>query len=105
MIWLHVLVLEKIQLQITLFKYHGIVKRRLAGPIKNAVKELYGFSDEYLETDLKDIRVEKFQCSPREAMVNVTNAIMNVSGIDFFTNRLYDAIGDNEVTIIPDIRY
>jgi hypothetical protein len=72
----------------TVADYIGIVKRRLAGPIKNAVKELYGFSDEYLETDLKDIHIEKFQCSPREAMVNVTNAIMNVSGIEFFTNTL-----------------
>jgi len=38
-------------------------------------------------------------------MVKITHAIMELSGTEFFTNRLYDSIGKNELTIIPDIRY
>lgn len=82
-----------------------IVKRRLAGPIKDAVHALYGFDIHDLETDLKDFKIPKYNCSPREAMVTITKAIMELSGTDFFTNRLYDSIGVSEITIIPDIRY
>jgi dephospho-CoA kinase len=87
---------------------YNIVKRRLAGPIKNAVKELYGFTDDHLETDIKDIKIERFNCSPRDAMVQITKAIMELSGTDFFTNKLYNSIAESdisEITIIPDIRY
>ena len=84
---------------------YNIVKRRLSGPVKNAVKQLYGFSDKYLETGLKDIHIKKYGCSPRDAMVHITNTIMNLSGVGFFTDILYDTIGKNELTIIPDIRY
>ena len=89
---------------------YNIVKRRLAGPIKNAVKELYGFTDMHLETDLKDIKIDAFNCSPRDVMVTVTKAIMELSGTDFFTNRLYNSITQEksinpEITIIPDVRY
>ena len=58
------------------YKTYNIVKRRLAGPIKSAVKELYSFTDDHLETDLKDIKIDAFNCSPRDAMVAVTKAIM-----------------------------
>ena len=34
---------------ITNYKSYNIVKRRLASPIKNAVKELYGLNDDDLE--------------------------------------------------------
>ena len=93
------------------YKSYNIVKRRLAGPIKNAVKELYGLNDDDLESDTKDIHIQKFNCSPREIMVQITKTVMDLSGIDFFTNRLYDIIeyehtsGKPEITIIPDIRY
>jgi len=83
----------------------NIVKRKLAGPIKNAVKELYGFDDTYLETDLKDIKITKYGCSPRDIMIKITKSIMELSGTDFFTNRLYDSISKNEITIISDVRY
>jgi hypothetical protein len=98
---------------ITNYKSYNIVKRRLAGPIKNAVKELYGLNDDDLESDTKDIHIPKFNCSPREIMVQITKTVMDLSGVDFFTNRLYDIIesgspgqsGQFEITIIPDIRY
>jgi dephospho-CoA kinase len=83
----------------------NIIKRKLAGPIKNAAKELYGFSDDDLETNLKDVKVEEYNCSPRDVMVQITKTIMDLSGTEFFTNRLYNSRGKNELTIIPDIRY
>ena len=83
----------------------NIVKRKLAGPIKNAAKELYGFTDLELETNLKDIKIEAYNCSPRDVMVQITKSIMELSGTEFFTNRLYESIGKNELTIITDIRY
>ena len=82
-----------------------IIKRRLAGPIKKAVEVLYGFTTEHLETDLKDIKNEKYNCSPRDAMVAITRTIMELSGTDFFTNQLYNSRTPSEVTIIPDVRY
>ena len=102
---------------ITNYKSYNIVKRRLASPIKNAVKELYGLNDDDLESDTKDVHIPKFNCSPREIMVQITKTVMDLSGTDFFTNRLYDSIAMNdqseqseqsehpEITIIPDIRY
>ena len=84
---------------------HPVVKRRLAGPIKDALKILYGFDTHHLETDLKDIKIEEFNCSPRNAMVQLTKTIMDLSGDDFFTKRLYNSRGPSEITIIPDIRY
>jgi len=83
----------------------NIIKRKLAGPIKNAAKELYGFNDEDLETNKKDIKIIKYNCSPRDVMVQITKTIMDLSGTDFFTNRLYNSRDKNEITIIPDIRY
>ena len=83
----------------------NIIKRKLAGPIKNAAKELYGFSDDDLETNLKDFKIEQYNCSPRDVMVQITKTIMELSGTDFFTNRLYNSRDKNEITIIPDIRY
>lgn len=83
----------------------NIIKRKLAGPIKNAAKELYGFTDDDLETNVKDIKIMQYNCSPRDVMVQITKTIMELSGIDFFTNRLYNSRSKNEITIIPDIRY
>lgn len=84
---------------------HSVVKRRLAGPIKDALQILYGFDTHHLETDLKDIKIEEFNCSPRDAMVQLTKTIMDLSGNDFFTKRLYNSRSPSEITIIPDIRY
>ena len=38
-------------------------------------------------------------------MVKITKAIMELSGTEYFTNKLYESIGKNELTIITDIRY
>ena len=90
---------------ISKYEKYEFINRKLAGPIKNAVKALYGLDDTHLETDLKDIKIDKYGCSPRDIMIKITQSIMELSGTDFFTNRLYDSIVKNEITIISDVRY
>ena len=78
--------------------------KRLAQPVKDACKVLYGWDDFILESNLKEIKDEKWGVSPRTAMVNLTNSIKKLNGPDFFVRRFFDT-WDGVPTIIPDVRY
>jgi hypothetical protein len=88
--------------------YPQYQKVRLAAPIKAAVKDLYGWDDTHLETNLKEEIDPAFGVSPREAMVYITNSMKSFGGDDFFWRRFEDQykrglLGKN--IIIPDVRY
>jgi len=85
-------------------------KVRLAQPIKDAVCNLYGFTHAQLEGPTKDTVDDTIGISPRDAMVSITNHVMNQLGNDFFSRRLFSSIDSglrdkNCLVVIPDVRY
>jgi dephospho-CoA kinase len=78
--------------------------KRLSAPLKGAVKELYNFTTEQLETDLKEAIDERWDKTPRTCIVSLTNYMMDYMGVEFFTKRFYSNY-DGEYVIIPDVRY
>ena len=88
-------------------KYPTYTLHRLAQPVKDTVKTLYDFTQDQVETDEKE-KMTHWGITPRQAMVWVTETMMQRHGNDFFSRKLFDAY-DNGVfgsnIIIPDIRY
>lgn len=85
-------------------KYPQYVIKRLSTPLKLAIKDLYGFTTEQVETDLKEVTVEQWEKTPRECIVSLTDYMMDYMGVDFFTKRFYNEYM-GEYIIIPDVRY
>lgn len=79
--------------------------RRLATPLKKAIVDLYGFAPDQLETDLKEVKDERWDKTPRETIQSLTDYMMTYMGTDFFTRQLYNGYTEGEHIIIPDIRY
>ncbi len=78
--------------------------RRLADPVKRACKALYGWTDEALETNLKEVRCDNLAVTPRQTMVHITQSIRSFMGSDFFTRRFFDT-WDGQPIVIPDVRF
>jgi ABC-type microcin C transport system duplicated ATPase subunit YejF len=81
---------------------------RLSQPLKDAVKALYGFSDEQVETDIKEAMDPRYNMSPRTAIQHICEHMMKVHGRDFFSKRLYEhemMYHTGKTVIIPDVRY
>lgn len=91
--------------QIIIDKYPEYSIRRLATPLKKAIMDLYGFTPDQLETDLKEVKDERWDKTPRETIQSLTDYMMKYMGNDFFTRQLYNCYTDGEFIIIPDIRY
>jgi hypothetical protein len=87
-----------------LSKYRCYLKVRLAQPIKDAVCALYGFTFQQIEGPEKEEHDPKWDITPRQAMVHMTQTTMNLMGHDFFTRRLFDHYTTQSI-IIPDVRY
>jgi hypothetical protein len=82
----------------------GLPILKLAKPVKDAVRVLYGWTDMHIEGALKDTLDPKFNITPREAMIHITNAMKKRHGIDFFANRFMDE-WDGKSGIVTDVRY
>lgn len=78
--------------------------RKLALPVKDACKALYGWSDIEVESELKEVVDPRWSISPRQAMVYLTNSMKKLNGHNFFTKRFFEN-WDGEPTIITDVRY
>lgn len=90
---------------IELFENYQIVK--FAQPIKNALKELYDFTYDQLETDLKEQIDIRYNITPRQAMEEMTMCYIKKHGDLFFSNKIYNKIDNGELKniIITDVRY
>lgn len=92
-------------------KYPDYRKVKLAAPVKDAARCLYGFSHDQLEGAAKEIVDPRWNISPRDAMVFITDTFMDKMGSTFFTRRLFDAFDANTCPhsgahiIISDVRY
>jgi len=79
--------------------------KRMARPVKDACKALYGWSDEALESELKDFKNEFWGLTPRATMVHLTHQIKEYMGQDFFTRRFFAEWDGRTPIVIPDVRY
>lgn len=67
--------------------------RRLSAPLKKAMKDLYDFDISQLETNLKEKKDLRWNKTPRECIVSLTEYMMSYMGNEFFTKRLYAEVG------------
>lgn len=79
--------------------------KRMARPVKDACKALYAWTDEALETELKDFKNEFWGLTPRATMVHLTHQIKEYMGQDFFTRRFFAEWDGKTPIVIPDVRY
>jgi hypothetical protein len=77
---------------------------RFAQPMKNAIKALYGWSDEMIETNLKDVVDPVWGLTPRTAMIHMAETTKKLVGGEFFVKRLFEEWDGNPI-IIADVRY
>jgi len=82
----------------------GLPIVKLAQPVKDAIRVLYGWTDNHTEGHLKDLRDARFDVTPREAMVHLTNAMKKLNGPKFFSHRFLEN-WDGKSAIITDVRY
>ena len=81
---------------------HRVV--RFAQPVKDAVKVLYGWNDDDVETGIKDHIDHKWGFSPRSAMMHMAQTTRIFAMNDFFVKRLFDN-WDGAPIVIADVRY
>jgi dephospho-CoA kinase len=88
-------------------KYQEYEICRFAQPIKNALKEIYGFTFDQLENDFKESIDQRYGITPREAMQEMTSFYLTKHGPSFFSDKVFSLVSDNLSTnvIIPDVRY
>jgi hypothetical protein len=84
---------------------HNLEIRRLAQPVKDACKALYGWSDTEVESSLKEARDARWDVTPRMAMVHLTAAMRTFMGAGFFTQRFFDEVKEDDRIVIPDVRF
>ena len=88
----------------TVARLFDLPNLKLAKPVKEAVRVLYGWDDVHIEGALKDTIDPKFDITPREAMIHITNVMKKRHGVDFFSNRFMDT-WDGKSGIVTDVRY
>jgi hypothetical protein len=79
--------------------------KRLAQPVKDACKALYGWTDYALESDAKEVVHDFWGTSPRQTMVHLTQKLKDHMGHDFFTRRFFAEWDGQTPIVIPDVRY
>lgn len=97
---------------------YGYTKIRIANPLKQGLKAMFGFTDEQLETDLKDVVDERWGVEPRKIMQFVgtemmqykINEVMPSIGRSFWIKSLIEehikgGDGDGKLYVIPDLRF
>jgi hypothetical protein len=98
-----------------LCKHHGYTKIKISAPLKDGLKSFFGFTDEQLESDIKDKVDPVWGVTPRSVMQYFGTEVMQyqiqtlVPGIgrNFWIKRLVsECIGDKEKRfVIPDMRF
>lgn len=76
---------------------------RIAEPIKESLKALYGWTDKHTEGFLKEVTDPVTNKTPRDEMIYLGTRVRAESGSDFFINMLLRKYkGD---IVIPDVRF
>jgi hypothetical protein len=77
---------------------------KLARPVKDACKALYDWTEDHVETDIKEVDDPRWGVSPRLAMIHLTQSIRTFMSADFFTQRFFRS-WDGSPVIITDVRF
>lgn len=94
-----------------LVQQHGYMKLTFAGPLKEACKAIFGFSDEQLYGNLKETQDEYWKISPRRTFQIVgTDLLRNCFGKEIWIMALHRQITDaithgHTKFVISDVRY
>lgn len=98
-----------------LCKNHGYTKVKISSPLKDGLKAFFGFTDEQLESDTKDVIDPVWGVTPRsvmqffgtEVMQYQVQSILPGIGRNFWIKRLVsECIQDTEKRfVIPDMRF
>ncbi len=96
----------------------GYTKIRIANPLKQGLKAMFGFTDDQLETDLKDVIDERWGVEPRKVMQFVGTEVMQYKindvlpgiGRSFWIKSLIEEHINKEknskqLFVIPDLRF
>lgn len=96
----------------------GYVKIHIANPLKQGVKVMFGFNDEQLETDLKDVVDKTWGVEPRKIMQFIGTEVMQFKineilpniGRTFWIKSLIEEhinnpTHDDKLYVIPDLRF
>lgn len=94
---------------------HAFEKMKFAAPLKEMCKLLFNFSDEQLETNLKEDIDQRWNISPRKAMQFLGTEIMQYKisdllpdiGRSFWARKLIDDIDNSSYkrVVISDLRF
>lgn len=100
---------------------YGYDRQSLARPMKEALKAIFGWTDEHLDGALKEIVDQRFGISPRQALQHIGTQwgqfglmsffpdFMKVTGRKLWVRRLCDNIQQVDSvwagTVVPDIRF
>lgn len=95
---------------------HGFVKIKIATPLKEGLKCMFGFTDEQLETDMKDMVDTRWGVEPRKVMQLIGTEVMQyqlqslISGVGrtFWIKRLVEEhvnSGKHDCLVISDLRF
>jgi hypothetical protein len=78
--------------------------RRIAQPVKDSLKSLYGWDNRHIEGPYKEVIDPYVNKSPRQAMIDTAERVKRESGQDFFIKMLLDT-WDGKDLVIPDVRF
>lgn len=99
-----------------LCQHYGYTKIRIANPLKQGLKAMFGFTDEQLESDLKDVVDDRWGVEPRKIMQFIgtevmqfkINEVMPSIGRSFWIKSLIEEHikkDNGQLFVIPDLRF
>jgi dephospho-CoA kinase len=96
---------------------YGYTKVKIANPLKQSLKVMFGFTDEQLESDRKDVIDERWGVEPRKIMQFMGTEVMQYKlqeimpdiGRRFWIKNLIEehikCMSNNSLLVIPDLRF
>jgi dephospho-CoA kinase len=97
---------------------YGYTKIKIANPLKQGLKQMFGFSDEQLESDKKDEIDPRWEVQPRKIMQFIGTEVMQyqlqqiIPGIgrkvwirSLVEEYINKSTGSSELYVIPDLRF
>jgi dephospho-CoA kinase len=95
------------------FVVHGYEHMKISKPLKDAIKCMFGFSDEELETNTKDAVHPDWGVSPRAMMQYIGTDIMQYHaqdhlpniGREFWVRNFHKRLPEGSRVVISDLRF
>lgn len=87
---------------------HGFYKVSFADSLRNAAEAIFGFTDEQLTGDLKEVVDPYWKTTPRELLQKMgTDALRDVIDPDIWIKSAFKKIQDRgyQKVVIPDVRF